>query len=67
MHTGTVKFYSVVKGTGLIVGDDNREYTVKMNNIKGTGLRKLLEGQKVQFEIKDTPKGKQAFDVEILQ
>lgn len=47
---GTVKFYSLVKGSGMIVGSDKKEYKVKMDGIKGTGFKKLSEGQQVDFE-----------------
>ena len=64
---GTVMLYSIVKGRGVIIGEDQKEYQVKLEGIKGTGLRRLTEGQYVQFETKDTPKGKSAFDVEVIQ
>jgi len=47
---GTVKLYSLVKGSGVINGEDGKEYKVKMDGIKGTGLKKLSEGQSVSFE-----------------
>lgn len=46
---GIVKFYSLVKGAGVIVGEDHREYTFKMGEIVGSGLRKLAENQSVDF------------------
>lgn len=46
---GIVKFYSVVKGAGVIVGEDRKEYTFKMADILGTGLRRLNEQQPVTF------------------
>ena len=67
MKTGVVKLYSLVKGEGIIIGDDDkREYKVKMVDIKGTGMRKLSEGQKVNFETKESPKGWKAVEVETL-
>lgn len=67
MKTGIVKLYSIVKGEGIIVADDDgREYKVKLADIKGTGMRKLSEGQKVQFEVKESPKGAKAVEVEVI-
>lgn len=67
MKTGTVKLYSLVKGEGIIIGDDDkREYKVKLADIKGTGMRKLSEGQKVNFEAKESPKGLKAIEVETV-
>jgi CspA family cold shock protein len=63
---GTVLFYSIVKGQGVIEGEDHKEYKVKLEGIKGTGLRRLNEGQRVQFEIKNSPKGMSAVEVEVF-
>jgi len=46
---GIVKFYSLVKGAGVIVGEDHKEYSFKMIDITGTGLRRLAENQAVSF------------------
>ena len=53
---GIVKFYSLVKGAGVIVGQDHKEYTFKMTDITGVGLRRLHENQPVSF----TPSGLKA-------
>lgn len=66
MLKGTVKLYSIVKGAGVIVGEDNKEYSVKINGIKGTGFKKLSEGQKVEFEVKESPKGLSAVEVTVI-
>ncbi|MCT4593912.1 MAG: cold shock domain-containing protein [Anaeromicrobium sp.] len=63
---GTVKLYSLVKGEGIIIGEDSKEYKVKMAGIKGTGMRKLSEGQRVEFTVKESHKGLGAVDVEII-
>lgn len=46
---GFVKFYSLVKGAGVIVGEDHKEYSFKMADITGIGLRRLAENQPVSF------------------
>jgi cold shock CspA family protein len=46
---GIVKFYSLVKGAGVIVGEDRKEYTFKMADITGAGLRRLSENQAITF------------------
>lgn len=63
---GTVKLYSIVKGEGVITGEDGKEYRVKLAGIKGTGMRKLSEGQNVEFDVKESPKGFQAVEVEVV-
>lgn len=50
---GIVKFYSLVKGAGVIVGEDHKEYNFKMVDISGTGLRRLNENQVVEFTPKE--------------
>lgn len=57
---GIVKFYSLAKGTGVIIGEDRKEYTVKLFSITGTGLRRLTEKQEVTF----TPDGLKATEVQ---
>jgi len=56
---GIVKFYSLAKGTGVIVGEDRKEYIVKLFGIVGTGLRRLSEHEAVTF----TPDGSKALEV----
>ncbi len=60
---GKVKLYSLVKGTGVIIGEDKREYSVKLVDIVGHGLRRLSEGDVVTFEA-DGLKAKQVSIVE---
>jgi len=56
---GIVKFYSLVKGAGVIVGEDHKEYSFKMADISGAGLRRLNENQVVEF----TPKELKAIQI----
>jgi len=50
---GIVKFYSLVKGAGVIIGEDQKEYSFKMVDIVGNGLRRLNENQVVKFTPKE--------------
>lgn len=50
---GIVKFYSLVKGAGVIFGEDQKEYSFKMADIVGSGLRRLGENQVVEFTPKE--------------
>jgi CspA family cold shock protein len=61
--TGTVKWFNNAKGYGFIVRDDGGDVFVHYSGIKGDGFKSLSEGQKVQFEIKQGPKGPQAENV----
>lgn len=65
--TGTVKWFSRVKGWGFIQRDDADENAkdvfVHYSAIRGEGFRNLYEGDRVEFTMEDTPKGPQASDV----
>lgn len=64
MVTGKVKWFSEVKGYGFIATEEGQDVFVHYSAIQGTGRRNLYEGQEVQFEITDGPKGPQASNVE---
>ena len=62
--TGTVKWFSRVKGYGFIAPEDGgKEVFVHFSGIEGEGYRNLEEGQKVTYTVEDTPKGPQAVSV----
>jgi CspA family cold shock protein len=60
---GTVKWFSNEKGYGFISRADGDDVFVHHSAIQMDGYRSLAEGQKVEFEITDGPKGKQASNV----
>ena len=65
MTTGTVKWFSDAKGFGFITPEDGeKDVFVHFSSIQDTGgFRSLAEGQKVNFEVTDGPKGPQASNV----
>lgn len=64
---GTVKWFNNAKGYGFITRDEGGDVFVHHSGIKGEGFKSLSEGQKVQFEITQGPKGPQAANVSVLQ
>ena len=61
---GTVKWFSAEKGYGFISREDGDDVFVHFSAIEGDGYRNLEEGQKVEFEVIQGPKGLQAASVQ---
>jgi CspA family cold shock protein len=65
MATGTVKWFNETKGYGFIAPDDGgKDVFVHYSGIAGAGFKKLAEGEKVKFEVREGTKGPEASDVE---
>ena len=66
MATGTVKWFNDSKGFGFIApADGSKDVFVHFSAISADGFRSLAEGQQVNFEVEDGPKGPQAKNVTI--
>jgi CspA family cold shock protein len=61
--TGKVKWFNNAKGYGFIEREGGSDVFVHYSAITGNGFRSLEEGQAVEFEIVDGPKGPQAGNV----
>jgi len=64
MSSGTVKWFNEAKGYGFITMDDGRDVFVHYTGITGEGFKTLNEGDTVEFEVADGPKGLQAVSVQ---
>jgi CspA family cold shock protein len=60
---GTVKWFSNEKGYGFISQPDGEDVFVHFSAIAGDGYKSLEEGQTVEFDVTQGPKGKQASNV----
>lgn len=63
MPQGTVKWFNDQKGYGFIAQENGPDVFVHFSAITGDGFRTVAEGQKVEFEIVNGPKGPQAANV----
>jgi CspA family cold shock protein len=63
MPKGQVKWFNEKKGYGFITRDDGVDVFVHHTGIEGEGFKTLYEGDKVEFEVKEGPKGLQASNV----
>jgi CspA family cold shock protein len=67
MATGTVKWFNDSKGFGFITQDGGGEDVFcHQSAVQATGFRSLTEGQRVEFEVKQGPKGLQAANVHVV-
>ncbi|MFO7891254.1 MAG: cold shock domain-containing protein [bacterium] len=63
MGKGTVKWFNGSKGYGFITREEGEDLFVHFNSIEGEGYKSLDEGDEVEFEIVEGPKGLQAAKV----
>ncbi|ACY17413.1 cold-shock protein [Haliangium ochraceum] len=57
MPTGAVKWFNNVKGYGFILREDGQDVFVHWSNILADGYRLLTEGEIVEYELQEGPKG----------
>jgi CspA family cold shock protein len=63
MTVGTVKWFNAEKGYGFIHPESGEDVFVHFSAIQAAGYRSLDEGQAVEFDITQGPKGAQAANV----
>jgi len=63
MAKGKVKWFSNQKGYGFITGDDGKDVFVHFSAVKSEGYKSLNEGDVVEYEVTQGPKGDQATNV----
>jgi len=63
---GRVKWFNEKKGYGFISRDDGNDVFVHFSAIKRNGFKSLYEGDEVEFEVSQGPKGLQATNVVVV-
>jgi len=63
MARGKVKWFNNQKGYGFITPENGKDVFVHHSVIQGDGYKSLEEGQEVEFDIQNGPKGEQATNV----
>ena len=63
MVTGTVTEFNDSKGFGFITRENGGDVFVHFGEIQDSGFKSLAEGQQVQFDVVDSPKGPKAANV----
>ncbi len=68
MARGVVKWFSDQKGFGFITPDDqSKDVFVHFSGIDSGGFKSLSEGQHVEYDVTDSPKGPQAANVRPIE
>lgn len=63
MATGKVKWFNDAKGFGFVTAEDGTDAFVHYGDIMGDGFKSLAEGDNVEFEMTQGPKGPKAIKV----
>ena len=63
MAEGEVKWFDEKKGFGFISSETGSDVFVHHSSIQGDGYKSLEEGQEVEFEVEQSPKGEKAINV----
>jgi CspA family cold shock protein len=67
MTKGKIKWFKGRKGFGFIQVEDGKDVFVHHSAIQSEGFKSLSEGDEVEFEISEGPKGPQAANVKVIR
>ena len=68
MATGTVKWFNAAKGFGFITPDDGgKDAFVHVSEVERAGIATLSEGQRVNYEVLNEPRGPKAVNLSLVE
>ena len=67
MHVGIVKWFDFKKGYGFVVNDAGQDVFIHYSAILGEGFRRLRDGDRIEYEMVQGPKGLSAANVRRLE
>lgn len=67
MAEGTVKWFNEKRGYGFIKQDDGGDVFVHYSSITMPGFKRLVDGDRVSFEVEETKRGPQAINVKSIE
>lgn len=68
MATGTVKWFNAAKGFGFITPDDGgKDAFVHVSEVEKAGIATLSEGQRVNYEVLNEPRGPKAVNLSLVE
>ena len=65
MVKGAVKWFNENKEFGFLAQEDGDDVFVHYSSIEGAGFKSLTEGQSVEFDVQEGPRGSQAVNVRV--
>jgi CspA family cold shock protein len=65
MVKGAVKWFNEKKGFGFLAQEGGDDVFVHYSSIEGAGFKSLTEGQSVEYEVQEGPRGSQAVNVRL--
>ena len=66
MSEGIGKWFNEKKGFGFIANDEGGDVFVHFSAIQDSGFKTLSEGQRVKFDVEQSPKGPSAVNVKAV-
>ena len=64
---GIMKWFNIQRGYGFATTGEGFDVFVHYKNILGNGFKSLADGDEIEFDVEETPKGKQARNIKLIK